>query len=216
MDRIEPAGPTPDPRTSSAREGKKVLLAGQGADDIGIQSGGWTITWQGSTGQITSGTTLQGPLKARLGDNLSYDRNGAFPAGTKADVGVVVVAERPYAEGVGDSATLALPNEDLALVAKMRPRVKELIVVVISGRPMILDDVASADAVVAAWLPGTEASGLADVLLGDKQFIGTTPYTWPKTAADAPRVGKSACDGAVYPVGYGLDATGQLLGSPAC
>jgi beta-glucosidase len=199
-----------------AMSGKKVLLAGQGADDIGIQSGGWTITWQGSTGQITSGTTLLGALKARLGDNLSYDRNGAFPAGTKADVGVVVVAERPYAEGVGDSATLALRDEDLALVAKMRPRVKELMVVVISGRPMILDDLASADTVVAAWLPGTEASGLADVLLGDKPFVGTTPYTWPKTAADAPRVGKSACDGAVYPVGYGLDATGKLLGSPGC
>jgi beta-glucosidase len=199
-----------------AATGKKVLLAGLGADDIGIQSGGWTITWQGSTGDITSGTTLQGALKARLGDNLTYDRNGAFPAGTKADVGIVVVAERPYAEGVGDSSTLALPNEDLALVAKMRPRVKELVVVVISGRPVVLDDFASADAVVAAWLPGTEGTGLADVLLGDKPFVGTTPYTWPKTAADAPRVGKSACDGAVYQFGYGLDATGKLLGPPTC
>jgi beta-glucosidase len=196
--------------------GKTVLLAGQGADDIGIQSGGWTITWQGSAGQTTSGTTLQGALKATLADNLTYDRNGTFPAGTKADIGVVVVAERPYAEGVGDSSTLALPNEDLALIAKMRPHVKELVVVVISGRPVILDDVASADAVVAAWLPGTEAAGLADVLLGAKPFVGTTPYTWPKTPADAPRVGKSVCDGAVYPLGYGLDASGKLLGPPAC
>jgi beta-glucosidase len=199
-----------------AASGKKVLLAGQGADDIGIQSGGWTITWQGSAGQITSGTTLQGVLKARLGDNLSYERNAAFPAGTKADIGIVVVAERPYAEGVGDSSTLALPNEDVALLAKMRPLVNKLVVVVISGRPMVLGDVASADAVVEAWLPGTEAAGLADVLLGDKPFVGTTPYTWPKTAGDAPRVGKSACDGAVYPVGYGLDATGKLLGPAAC
>ena len=199
-----------------AASGKKVLLAGQGADDIGIQSGGWTITWQGSVGQITSGMTLQGALKANLGDSLTYDRNGAFPAGTKADVGIVVVAERPYAEGVGDSSTLALPNEDVALLAKMRPLVNKLVVVVISGRPMVLGDVASAYAVVEAWLPGTEATGLADVLLGDKPFVGTTPYTWPKTAADAPRVGKSACDGAVYPVGYGLDATGKLLGPAAC
>lgn len=199
-----------------AASGKKVLLAGQGADDIGIQSGGWTITWQGSAGQITSGTALQGALKAKLGDNLTYDRNAAFPAGTKADIGIVVVAERPYAEGVGDSSTLAVPNEDVVLLAKMRPLVNKLVVVVISGRPMILGDVASADAVVEAWLPGTEATGLADVLLGDKPFVGTTPYTWPKTAADAPRVGKSACDGAVYPVGYGLDATGKLLGPAAC
>jgi beta-glucosidase len=199
-----------------ATSGKKVLLAGQGADDIGIQSGGWTITWQGSAGPITSGTTLQGALKAKLGDSLTYDRNAAFPAGTKADVGIVVVAERPYAEGVGDSSTLTLPNEDVALIAKLRPLVSKLVVVVISGRPMILDDFSSADAVVEAWLPGTEATGLADVLLGDKPFVGTTPYTWPKTVADAPRTGKTACDGAVYPVGYGLDATGKLLGPAAC
>jgi beta-glucosidase len=196
--------------------GTKVLLAGAGADDIGIQSGGWTITWQGSAGQTTSGTTLQGAMKAKLGDSLTFDRDAAFPAGTKADVGIVVVAERPYAEGVGDSATLALPDDDTALVAKMRPLVKKLVVVVMSGRPMILGDVASADTVVEAWLPGTEAAGLADVLFGDKPFVGTTPYTWPKTPADAPRVGKAACDGAVFPVGFGLDATGKLLGPPAC
>ena len=199
-----------------AASGKTVLLAGQGADDIGIQSGGWTITWQGSAGPITSGTTLQEALKATLGDNLTYDRDGRFPSGTKADIGIVVVAERPYAEGVGDSSTLALPNEDLALIATMRPHAKELVVVVISGRPVVLDDVASADVVVAAWLPGTEAGGLADVLLGDMPFVGTTPYTWPKTPADAPRIGKAACDGAVYPFGYGLDVTGKLLGPPAC
>ena len=199
-----------------AASGKKVLLAGEGAHDIGIQSGGWTITWQGAAGQITSGTTIQGALKARLGDNLTFDRNAAFPAGTKADIGVVVVAERPYAEGVGDSSTLALPSEDVALLAKVRPLVNKLIAVVLSGRPMILGDAASADAVVEAWLPGTEAAGLADVLLGDKPFVGTTPYTWPKKAADAARAGKSACDGAVYPVGYGLDATGKPLGPAAC
>jgi beta-glucosidase len=199
-----------------AASGKQVLVAGQGADDIGIQSGGWTITWQGSTGPITPGTTIQGALSARLGDNLTYEQNGTFPAGTRADIGIVVVAERPYAEGAGDSSTLALPNEDLALVAKMRPLVSTLVVVVISGRPVVLDDLASADAIVAAWLPGTEAAGLADVLLGDKPFVGTTPYTWPKTPADAPRIGKSACEGAVYPVGYGLDVTGKLLGPGAC
>jgi beta-glucosidase len=196
--------------------GRKVLLAGEGADDIGIQSGGWTITWQGSAGPITTGTTLQAALKTRLGDNVTYEPDAAFPAGTKADVGIVVVAERPYAEGVGDSSTLPLPDQDVALLAKVRPLVKKLIVVILSGRPTMLGDVAAADAIVAAWLPGTEATGLADVLLGDKPFAGTTPYTWPRTAADAPRVGKSACDGAVYPVGYGLDAAGKLLGPAAC
>ena len=194
----------------------RVLLAGPAADDIGIQSGGWTITWQGSAGATTLGVTLRGALNDRIGGNLRYDPNGAFPAGTTADVGIVVVAERPYAEGVGDTATLALPADDVALVAKMRPLVKRLVVVVFSGRPMILGDVAAADAVVEAWLPGSEATGLADVLLGDQPFVGTTPYTWPRTPGDAPRFGKAACDGAVYPVGYGLDATGKLLGPAAC
>jgi beta-glucosidase len=199
-----------------AASGKKVLLAGPGADDIGIQSGGWTITWQGAPGPITSGTTLNQALAAKLGDDLIYDRNARFPTGTKADIGIVVLAERPYAEGVGDSTSLALPDEDLALLAKVRPLVSKLVAVVISGRPMILGNAGSADAIVEAWLPGTEATGLADVLLGNKPFVGTTPYTWPKTAADAPRVGKAACEGAAYPVGYGVDATGRLLGPPAC
>jgi beta-glucosidase len=193
-----------------------VLLAGQGADDIGIQSGGWTISWQGSTGPITSGTTLREALAAKLGDRLTYEPTATFPAGTKADVGIVVVAERPYAEGVGDSTSLALRRGDVAALARLRPLVGKLIVVLMSGRPMVLGDAASADAVVAAWLPGSEATGLADVLLGDRPFIGTTPYTWPKTPQDAPRVGKAPCDGAVYPLGYGLDATGKLLGPPAC
>ena len=73
-----------------------------------------------------------------------------------------------------------------------------------------------ADAVIEAWLPGTEGAGVADVLLGDAPFTGTTPYTWPATPADAPRTGKGPCEGAVYPRGYGLDSTGALLGPAAC
>jgi beta-glucosidase len=104
----------------------------------------------------------------------------------------------------------------MALVAKVRPLAKKLVIVVLSGRPMVLGTAATADAVVEAWLPGTEGTGLADVLLGDRPFVGTTPYTWPRTVDDAPRFGNGACDGAVYPVGYGLDATGALLGPAAC
>ena len=132
---------------------------------------------------------------------------------------MAVVAERPYAEGVGDSSTLTLPADDLAVIAKLRPLVDKLVVVVLSGRPVKRLGYGisnQADAVVAAWLPGTEGEGLANVLLGSVPFTGTTPYTWPKTAADAPRIGKTACQGAVYPYGYGLDATGKLLGPPAC
>jgi beta-glucosidase len=194
-----------------------VLLAGVGADDIGISVGGWTLSWQGNAGEVTTGTTLKAALTSRLGAKLAFDAAGSFASGTHASVGIVVVAERPYAEGIGDSADLELPAGDMAVIAKVRPLVDKLIVVVISGRPMMLSGIVDkADAVIAAWLPGTEQQGIADVLLGSLPFTGTTPYTWPKTAADAPRTGKTACQGAVYPYGYGLDATGKLLGPAAC
>ena len=98
-----------------------VLLAGSGADDIGLQSGGWTIEWQGAAGPITPGTTIADALAARLGDRLTVDPTGAFPAGTNARTGIVVVAEPPYAEGQGDSGTLRLPKADLDIVAAVRP-----------------------------------------------------------------------------------------------
>ena len=133
------------------------------------------------------------------------------------ETGIVVVAEPPYAEGVGDSATLALPEADLATIERVRPMVDRLVVVILSGRPVMVDRILpTADAVVAAWLPGTEGAGIGDVLFGDRAFTATTPYAWPLTPDDAPRTGKAACDGAVFPAGYGLDASGAPLGLPAC
>ncbi|MBN1439695.1 MAG: glycoside hydrolase family 3 C-terminal domain-containing protein [Anaerolineales bacterium] len=201
-----------------AKSGETVLLAGRGADDIGLASGGWTLTWQGQPGNVTAGTTLMEALEDQLGGSLSYSPDAGFSGGTRADIGIVVVAEPPYAEGVGDSADLRLPTDELALIPRMKPLVRRLIVVIYSGRPVLLGGIGNqADAVIAAWLPGTEAgTGLADVLLGEKDFTGTTPYTWPKTPNDAPRFGKAACEGAVYPYGYGLRSDGGLLGSAAC
>ena len=200
-----------------AKSGQKVLIAGEAADDIGRALGGWSISWQGSAGSTTTGTTLVQALQTQLGSSLTYKADAAFDSGTKADIGIVVVAEQPYAEGKGDSPTLQLPDADVALIAKMKPLVTKLVVVIYSGRPMMLDGIiGQADAVVAAWLPGTEVEGLADVLLGDKPFVGTTTYTWPKTPTDAARIGKTACQGAVFPYGYGLDVSGKLLGPAAC
>jgi beta-glucosidase len=200
-----------------ADDAGKVLLAGSGANDIGLQSGGWTISWQGSAGSTTPGTTIADALAERLGDRLTVDPAGSFPRGTRARTGVVVVAEPPYAEGQGDSASLELPRSDTNIVAAVRPLVDRLVVVILSGRPVMLDRLwPDADAVIAAWLPGTEGTGIADVLLGDTPLGGTTPYTWPATPGEAPRTGKDACDGAVFPLGYGLDAAGTLLGPAAC
>jgi beta-glucosidase len=194
-----------------------VLLAGSDADDVGLQSGGWTITWQGSPGPITPGTTIADDLRARMGDRLIYTGARAIPEGTHAKTGIVVVAEPPYAEGVGDSPTLALPEADLATIEAVRPMVEDLVVVILSGRPVMLDRILpTADVVVAAWLPGTEGAGVGDVLFGAQPFTATTPYTWPATPDDAPRTGKQPCDGALFPLGYGLDASGALLGPAAC
>ena len=198
--------------------GSSLLLAGSGADDIGRQSGGWTISWQGSDGAITPGTTIAAAIAERIGEEgiVRWRPGDAAPA-ERLPVGLVVVSEPPYAEGVGDSATLELPAEDLQAIDAVRPLVDSLVVVILSGRPVLLDEVLpTADAVVAAWLPGTEGAGVVDVLYGDQPFSGTTPFTWPRTPDDAPRTGKDVCDGAVFPRGYGLTAAGDLLGPAGC
>ena len=169
--------------------------------------------WQGSEGATTPGTTIAAALRERLGDRVTLATDGAFAAGTHAPTGIVVVAEPPYAEGRGDSATLALPAADLEVLARVRPLVDRLIVVVISGRPVMLDEILpSADAVIAAWLPGTEGGGRRSMpSSGSRPFAAATPYTWPLTPSDAPRTGRAPCDGARFPAGYGLDATGSRL-----
>jgi beta-glucosidase len=203
-----------EPTTLPVRDGETVLLAGPAADDMGRQCGGWTINWHGKTGPVTPGTTIAAALRARLAERMVED-DGA--SDVRADVGIVVVGEFPYAEGGGDSATLALPADEIELVRRIRPRVDRLVVVVLSGRPVMLDGIVdTADAVVAAWLPGTEGAGVADVLLGDRPFTGTTPYTWPLRPETAPRTGRQGCDGARFPFGYGLRATGELLGPAPC
>lgn len=157
----------------------QVLLAGVGADDIGLQCGGWTIEWQGMPGDITPGTTIRQGLDG-TGAQVAFDSEARFGGGVTAPVGIVVVAEPPYAEGMGDRPDLALPDEDVALVERMRPLVERLVLVVLSGRPLFLDPVIDrCDAVVAAWLPGTQAGGLADVLVGRRPLTGHLPRAWP-------------------------------------
>jgi beta-glucosidase len=160
--------------------GGPVLVAGAGADDVGLQCGGWTIEWQGGIGPITPGTTiLEGLRAAAPSVDFAYDAAGAF-GDTMAPVGIVVVAEQPYAEGLGDRADLALPAADIDLVEGMRARVDKLVLVVVSGRPIVVDRVADhCDAIVAAWLPGSEASGVAEVLVGARPFRGRLPRRWP-------------------------------------
>ena len=196
-----------------------IYVGGEGADDIGIQIGGWSTEWQGAAGDITAGTTILGGIKEVSAPDalVLYDAAGRFDSYTNAtggqliaDVGVAVVAERPYAEGVGDSADLALPAADLAMVQRLRDSSNRLVLVVLAGRPVDITDLLPlADAVVVAWLPGTEGQGVADVLFGRYPFTGKLPYTWPRSADQLPfdfsALPADGPDAPLFPAGFGLE-----------
>jgi beta-glucosidase len=201
-----------------AKDTPLIFVAGQAAEDIGLQAGGWTITWQGLEGQIMPGTTILQGIQdlAGSGSKVIYDRYALFdemkgiPGGpAKAEVGIVVVAEKPYAEGVGDEADPKLSIVDIALIEKMRERANKVVVVMMTGRPIeITEQLPLADAWVAAWLPGTEGNGVADVLFGDYEFTGKLPFTWQRWNSQLPFKFDSlptyGCEAPLFPYGHGL------------
>jgi beta-glucosidase len=165
----------------------KILVAGDHADNIGLQCGGWSITWQGGSGNITEGTTiLQGLHEVAPQADIIYDASGNF-TDTTADYIIAVIGEQPYAEGVGDRTDLTLDRDQMAMVRRLRKLGIPLITILISGRPMIINPVLhSSDAMFAAWLPGTEGNGIADLLFGDYIPSGHLPATWPKSMEQIP------------------------------
>lgn len=185
-----------------------LYVAGAAADDIGIQSGGWTIEWQGKTGAITPGTTILKGIKQAVGPQtvVEYSRSGNFQGDvTAADaVCLAVVGELPYAEGKGDSATLNLPPGENRVLRRMEEACANLVVVLISGRPLLVADFLPRwDALVAAWLPGSEGAGVADVLFGAVPFRGKTPVTWPASADQLPLGASDAAP--LFPFDFGLE-----------
>lgn len=189
-----------------AKTAKRIHLAGSGANNVGNQCGGWTIEWQGKSGDVTSGgTTILEAVKntASNDTDVTFSKDGTGAAG--ADVAIVVVGEQPYAEGNGDSGDLALSADDVAAVKNAKSAGVPVVVVLLSGRPMMIESVLEdADAFVAAWLPGTEGQGVADVLFGDFAPEGKLSVTWPRTVAQLPiNVGDSQYD-PLFPFGYGL------------
>jgi beta-glucosidase len=182
----------------------RVFVAGLYANDLGVQCGGWTIEWQGGRGNITEGTTIVEGLEAIGGDNISFNRYGRFENfDPPADVGIVVIGEGPYTEGVGDDPDLSLSEADIGLITRVGEQVDKLVVVIISGRPLIITDYLDlADAWVAAWLPGSEGQGVAANLYGLHPFTGTLPVTWPASMDQVP-LGASDED-PLFPLGYGL------------
>ncbi len=182
-----------------------ILVAGANADDIGRQCGGWTITWQGASGAITPGTTILQAIRQTVSAStqVTYSRDGSGAAG--ADVGIVVVGEPPYAEGPGDNGTLGLPAQDIAAIDNVKGAGIPVLVVLMSGRPLILGTALDkADALFAAWLPGTEGQGVADVLFGDYHPAGRLPCSWPRSISQVPiNIGEAQYD-PLFPYGFGL------------
>ncbi|MFJ8112241.1 glycoside hydrolase family 3 N-terminal domain-containing protein [Streptomyces sp. NPDC096132] len=184
---------------------QKVYVAGSNADDIGNQTGGWTVTWQGASGAVTPGTTILEGMRG-TGAAITWSKDASAPL-TGHDVGVVVVGETPYAEGVGDVGNgndLELTAADKAAVDKVCAAMK-CVVLIVSGRPQLIGDrLGEIDALVASWLPGTEGDGVADVLYGRRAFTGQLPLTWPRSEAQLPiNVGDPAYD-PQFPYGWGL------------
>jgi beta-glucosidase len=206
-----------------------IFVAGEGANDIGLQSGGWTLEWQGKKGNEDEGTTILSGLGAAVnaGTQIEFNRDGDFSefkdsAGSplSADVGIVVLAEDPYAEGVGDSADISLTGREVGLLTKVKKQSKSVVVILLSGRPRVITDALPlAEAWVAAWLPGTEGGGIADVLFGDFPFTGKTAYSWSRSNEQLPininnSAGKTGCDAPLFPSGYGLtygESTPEVL-----
>ena len=194
---------------------RKFIIAGPGADNIGQQSGGWTVSWQGTgnTNQdFPGGTSIAAGLTAQIeaaGGSVTSDTDA------DADIAIVVFGESPYAEMQGDVYTVAWYDQrgERALIKSLKARGIPVVAVFLTGRPMWVNDILNeSDAFVVSWLPGSEGQGVADVLLADAQgdvqydFVGKLPMPWP--ALDVNAVDRDLpVDAFIFPIGYGLSVT---------
>lgn len=181
----------------------RIHVAGKNADDLGLQMGGWSIYWQGGSGDITQGTSILEGLREESNAEITFNKDGNNANG--ADVAIAVIGETPYAEGAGDRENLTLSSEDVQVIRRLKASGVPVIAVIVSGRPLILDAILNdVDAVVAAWLPGTEGAGVADVLLGNYNPTGKLPITWPKRMSQVPiNIGDANYD-PLFAYGFGL------------
>ncbi|MET0417623.1 MAG: glycoside hydrolase family 3 protein, partial [Actinoplanes sp.] len=171
-----------------AKSGGKLFVAGKSADDLGNQSGGWTLSWQGASGNTIPGTSiLQGIRSVAPTTTVTYSRDGAG-IDSSYRAAIAVLGETPYAEGQGDrTGAMGLDSADLAVLNRLKAAGVPVIVVLVSGRPLdIAAQLGDWDALLASWLPGSEGAGVADVLFGDHAPTGRLPMTWPASASQQP------------------------------
>ncbi|MBN1699073.1 MAG: glycoside hydrolase family 3 C-terminal domain-containing protein [Spirochaetales bacterium] len=184
---------------------RHIHVAGRNADDLGAQCGGWTMGWQGRGGNITKGTTILQAVRDTVssGTKVTYSKNGNGAEG--ADVGIIVIGEEPYAEFKGDRSDLGIADADIKAIRATKGAGIPVVVVLISGRPMIITpSLESWDAFIAAWLPGTEGQGVADVIFGDYNPTGKLSHTWPRSMDQIPiNEGDTGTD-PLFPYGFGL------------
>jgi beta-glucosidase len=189
-----------------SKQAKHLVVVGKAADDVGRQCGGWTIAWQGQCGGMPHGGTsiLTGIQQAvGSGTKVTFSPDATQLAG--ADAIIAVVGEFPYAEMKGDRSDLRLAPEDAALIAKAKAAGVPVVTVLLSGRPLVLGKaLEQSDALVAAWLPGTEGQGVADVLFGDYKPTGKLPRTWPLTNEQVVSAPAEIAKSAQFPFGFGL------------
>lgn len=189
-----------------------IRVAGSAADNIGKQMGAWSIEWQGIDGNWpTPATSLLAGIKEVVSPNtiVEYDKLGNFSTQQKpVPIGIAIVGEKPYAEGWGDTNYPILSDEDLLAIKNLQANCAKVVVVLISGRPLLLkNEIASFDALVAAWLPGSAGEGVADVLFGKAPFVGTLPLPWPSHVEQLPIAPNGVtADGTpvLYPRQFGL------------
>lgn len=184
----------------------RIHVAGKSADDIGNQCGGWTVAWQGQSGNVTTGgTTILQAIQSTVSKNtkVTFSKDGSGAAG--ADLGIVVIGETPYAEMLGDREDLTLGKEDVEAIENMKKAGIRVVAVLVSGRPMIIESVlGKCDGFVAAWLPGTEGQGVADVLFGAYRPTGKLSFSWPRSMAQIPINFGDANYDPLFKYGYGL------------
>jgi beta-glucosidase len=181
-----------------------LAVVGVGADNLGMQCGGWTVTWQGGLGEVThGGTTILTAIRKSVspGTQVTYSPDGSNLG--NPDAIIVVVGERPYAEMKGDRTNLNLSAADTDLIARAKSTGAPVVTLLLSGRPLILNlALDNSSAFVAAWLPGTEGQGVADVLFGDYAFTGKLSRDWPRSNEHI-RIGEHG-EKPLFKVGYGL------------